>query len=546
MTSKPTILAIDDVPTNLKALASALAEEYEIQVATSGTQGLAYAEASPPDLILLDIMMPEMDGYEVCRRLKADALLQHIPVIFITAHAEAEAETIGLDLGAADFLQKPINVPIVRRRIHNLLERESLRRQLERQRDELEEQVKERTLSLSIAKEVAEGACRLKTAILSNISHEFRTPMNGILGMVGMARRRTVDPKIVDYLSKAEQTANHLLGSLTGLLELALAESKRLTLDRTQFRLGDVTAKAIECFGSSLQVKNLTLECRDAASPSSTTQWLMGDPHRIGQILHELISNAIKFSESGTIRLESAIEEDGSGKVWLNYKVCDEGIGIAPKYQQSIFDPFQQVDGSSTRQYGGNGIGLALCQQLARHMGGEIKVDSTLGRGATFLLRIPTEKRRSSPADEITEYDLETSLRSRPAGAHILVAEDDHSLQLFIRTVLEAAGLRVSTANDGQEAIEYAGRAQFDLILMDLIMPKVSGIDAACAIRALPQNKIVPILAVTSMAFEDDRSECLRVGINAHISKPVMQDQLLSTVLEWLDSTRTLCDRLPA
>lgn len=353
MTSKPTILAIDDVPTNLKALASALAEEYEIQVATSGTQGLAYAEASPPDLILLDIMMPEMDGYEVCRRLKADARLQHIPVIFITAHTEAEAETIGLDLGAADFLQKPINVPIVRRRIHNLLERESLRRELERQRDELEELVKERTLSLSIAKEVAEGACRLKTTILSNISHEFRTPMNGILGMVGMARRRTEDPKVVDYLSKAEQAANHLFGSLTGLLELALAASKRLTLDRTQFRVADVTAKAIECFGSSLQAKSLILECSDAASPSSATQWLTGDPHRIEQILHELISNAIKFSESGTIRVESAIEEDGSGKVWLNYKVCDEGIGIAPKYHHSIFEPFQQVDGSSTRQYGG-------------------------------------------------------------------------------------------------------------------------------------------------------------------------------------------------
>lgn len=179
-------------------------------------------------------------------------------------------------------------------------------------------------------------------------------------------------------------------------------------------------------------------------------------------------------------------------------------------------------------------------------MGGEIKVDSTLGRGATFFLRIPTEKKLSSPANAISECDLETSLRSRHAGAHVLVAEDDLSLQSFISTVLEAAGLRVSIANDGQEAIESAGCAQFDLVLMDLIMPRVSGIDAASAIRALPQNKTVPILAVTSMAFEDDRSECLRVGINAHISKPVMQDQLLSTVLEWLDSTRTLSDRLPA
>lgn len=486
MTRKFSILAIDDTPANLRTLGAALMDEYDLQVASSGADGLACAAASPPDLILLDIMMPEMDGYEVCRRLNADGRLKHIPVVFITAMTESEAETAGLELGAADYLTKPINVPIARLRIRNLLERESLRKEIETHRNQLEEQVKERTLALAIAKEAAEGANRLKATILTNISHEFRTPMNGVLGMVGMARRRTDDPKVQDYLNKAEHAANHLLGTLTGLLDLALAESKRLTLEHSQFQVAEIATKAIEHIRPSLQGKPLTLEYKDKSNTHEVPELLVGDPLRIEQILHELITNAIKFSEKGTIKILSTVEQDDAGKLWLTYQVSDEGIGIAPENQKRIFEPFQQVDGSLSRHYGGNGIGLALCSQLARHMGGNITVNSALGEGATFSLRIPTEIYRISEPTEAPAQDTALQLRARHAGAHVLVAEGDRSLQTFISATLESAGLMVFVANDGFEAIESAKSAQFELILLDLMMPKVSGIEAAQTIRALP------------------------------------------------------------
>ena len=252
MSHKPAVLAIDDTPVNLKTLGAALMADYDLQIATSGAEGLAHAAASRPDLILLDIMMPEMDGYEVCRRLKADDRLKNIPVVFITAMAESDTEVAGLELGAADYLIKPINVPIARLRIQNLLEREALRKEVEQQRDLLEEQVKARTLSLSIAKEAAEVANKLKSTILANISHEFRTPMNGILGMVGLARRRTEDAKTLDYLGKAEQSAQRLLTILTKLLDLALSASHSLTLERHVFQVTDVTARVIERFDAAV------------------------------------------------------------------------------------------------------------------------------------------------------------------------------------------------------------------------------------------------------------------------------------------------------
>jgi len=535
MKHKPLILAIDDTPVNLKTLVAALHEDYDLQIAISGQEGLTHAMATPPALILLDIMMPEMDGYEVCRRLKADERTRHIPVIFITAMSEAEAETTGLELGAVDYLTKPINVPIARQRIHNHMERELLRKEVERHRDHLEEQVKERTLSLSIAKEAAESASRLKATVLSNISHEFRTPMHAVLGMVGMARRRATDPKVQDYLTKAEHAAKQLLGTLTSFLDLALTESQRLTLERVRFRPAEVVASAIQQSGSALKSKSLTLTHADSLAADKDIEWVIADRMRIHQVLLELISNAIKFSDAGNITVESFMKRDDAGGLLLCCNVTDEGIGITPECQKAIFEPFQQVDGSSTRQFGGNGIGLALCCQLMKHMGGEISVKSTIGEGATFSFSLPVEKDTMPATQRGEEQDAFTLVKARHGGKRILVAEDDQVIQALVRSLLEHAGLQVSIAQDGAVAVGMAEADAFDLILMDLIMPKLSGIEATQAIRAMGGYQRVPILATTARAFEHDRDECLQAGINAHIAKPFTPDLLLNAVLEWLD-----------
>ena len=209
--AKPKILAIDDTPANLLALGAALGAEFDVQIATSGAAGLALAAQMAPDLILLDVMMPQMDGYETCRRLKAAPRLSAIPVMFVTALAESGAESAGLALGAADYITKPINVEIARQRIRNLLEREQLRKEIEVHRDHLEELVQARTVALSIARQAAQDASRAKTIFLNNISHELRTPMTAIMGMTELALRRAADPKQADQLGTVKRAAGQLL-----------------------------------------------------------------------------------------------------------------------------------------------------------------------------------------------------------------------------------------------------------------------------------------------------------------------------------------------
>jgi len=376
------ILAIDDTPANLLTLGRALTADYAVQIATSGAAGLALATKVPPDLILLDVMMPEMDGYETCRRLKTDPQLRMIPVIFITALTEVEAESAGLALGAADFITKPINVEIARQRIRNLLEREQLRKEVEAHRDHLEEQVRARTAALSIAKEAAEAANRAKTAFLSSLSHEFRTPLNGIMGMTDLMLRRASDPKLTDQLNKVKRSATQLLSLISDTLDMTRLEANRLTLEPSQFTLDSVMASLLRLFGQDAQAKGLALG--QEISPALANLSVRGDPLRLGQILQNLLGNAIKFTAQGNISVQALVVEESASDVLVRFAVRDTGSGIAAADQQRIFDLFVQADGSLTRRHGGLGLGLALCKQLAGLMGGEIGVESTLGQGSTF------------------------------------------------------------------------------------------------------------------------------------------------------------------
>lgn len=387
---KPSILIIDDTPANLKTLGSALSHDYTLKIATSGAEGLSLAANTPPDLVLLDIMMPGMDGYEVCRRLRSHERLASVPVMFITAMAESEVEAAALELGAADFLTKPVRVPTAKLRIRNLLEREAMRRQIEQQRDALDEQVSTRTQSLSIAKEAAERANRLKTTVLAHLNQELRAPMSQLIGMISMARRRTQDTVALEALSQAEAQAGRLLSSLTGWVDLALVESRRLTIERTRFQPEQVIARALSGHEEVLKRQHVRLEHHNSAKAPLAQKWLLGDPMRIEQVLRELIDNAIKFSQQGLVTVQSSIQTDANGTVWLGYQVHDDGVGIAASDQARVFEPFVQLDGAPQRQRGGTGIGLALAQQLVRLMGGYMTVESAPGQGTTFGVRIPT------------------------------------------------------------------------------------------------------------------------------------------------------------
>lgn len=406
--------------------------------------------------------------------------------------------------------------------------------ELRRYRDQLEEQVQERTLSLSIAKEAAEAANRLKTIILRNISHEFRTPMNGIMGMLSILKRRLDDPKHKEILDKTELSARRLLLTLNDLIDLAAVESGRMTLDHVPFDVSVIMGKVSRHFAAEAQAKGLTLTVGAVDYGQTGSRQFMGDPLRLEQILFELVGNAIKFSYQGNIGLQTTVETGADGRGRLNCTVVDTGVGIRKEDLHAIFEPFMQVDGSATRAFGGNGIGLALCRQLASLMGGIIEVASVPGEGSRFTLRVPLTAALTE-TQRLTPEAAREALRLRHSGAHVLVAEHDVITMAIAMECLESADLTVFGAGSGSEAIESAQSARFDLILLDLNLPGTSGIDAAYAIRAMPHYARTPMLAMTASPYEEDREECLRAGFNGHVPIPITPELLLNIVLEQLD-----------
>ncbi|MBN8442165.1 MAG: response regulator [Thauera sp.] len=397
--------------------------------------------------------------------------------------------------------------------------------------------LEERATALAIAKEAAEAANRAKSTFLANMSHELRTPMNGIMGTTALALLETDDPRLREQLGTIDEASRHLLAVINDILDISQIEAERLTLEQVDFTLGEVLEKVEGLTGEVAAAKSLPLQID--STPDAAALTLRGDPLRLSQILLNLTANAVKFTEAGHVAVRIRIDEEGDGDVLLHGEVEDTGIGISATDQRRLFTAFQQADGSMTRKYGGTGLGLAITKRLVQMMGGEIGIDSQPGQGSTFWFKVRLRKAAASaarPADA-TAPSAKARLAAGFAGARILLAEDEPINRSVALGLMRLAGLAVDAAEDGVEAVEKAQHNRYDLILMDVQMPRLNGLDATRAIRSTVGDTL-PIVAMTANAYKEDRQRCLDAGMNDHVAKPVRAELLYGMLLKWLSATR--------
>ena len=410
--------------------------------------------------------------------------------------------------------------------------------ELRRHRDHLEEIVSERTLALSIAKEAAESANRAKSTFLANMSHELRTPMNAIIGLTHLLARNNTDPRQRDKLAKITSSANHLLQLINDVLDLSKIDADRMTLEQTAFTFGNIATVLDNLLCDRAEAKGLRW-IREI-DPRLARLAVIGDPLRLQQVLLNLAGNALKFTAHGSVTLSVQIARETDQDLDIRCTVRDTGVGIGAEALRRIFDPFEQADGSTTRQFGGTGLGLTICNRLVRLMGGTLEVVSTPGTGSTFSfsLRFPMASRNGVPSERTvaSASDAERRLQTAYRGTRLLLAEDDLMTQVMVQELLgETIGFSVDLARDGVQAVELARSNDYALVLMDIQMPAMDGIEATQRIRQIPDRARLPIIAMTANALAEERSRCLAAGMNDFISKPVDPELLFVTLLGWLD-----------
>ena len=528
------ILIIDDQLANIEVLEGfLLIQGYtSIQTTADPRKVIRIYQSFAPDLILLDLSMPHLSGFEVLQRLKPFVLANtYVPILVLTADITKEAKQRALSEGASDFLIKPFDLVEVGLRIRNLLYTKYLVQQLGNQNQILEDKVKERTKALEqnnfeliAARDKAEASNKLKTAFMNNISHEIRTPLNGILGFAPMA----IDPNFSqsekqEFLEILNLSGKRLMQTITDYMDISLLTSGNMDVIIKEFAPG-VLVDEIQKHYLSLCIKkgiSLVIEKQDAFNLVA----VKSDRSFLKKILSHLMDNALKFTEKGSISIGVSVNIN-----FIEFYVKDTGCGVSEEALSIIFEHFSQEDETTTRGYEGNGLGLAIVRGMVNILGGKITAESVKGSGSTFTFTIPWVEDISDSTLPLITGDVDTNAR-RPI---ILVAEDEPYSFLFFELALDK-DYEIIRAEDGEEAVELCTLiTDIQLVLMDLKMPKMNGLLATQQIKKIRKN--LPVIALTAYAETGIREKCLEAGCDEYMTKPVGKMELLEKIQEFLIS----------
>jgi PAS domain S-box-containing protein len=645
------VLIIDDEADNFDVIETLLFNQnYQLHYAASGQDAIAHLDTFQPDLILLDVMMPVMDGIEVCERIKALPEWGNVPIIMVTALNAKEDLARCLNAGASDFISKPLNSLEFQSRVKSMLRIKEQQDRAERanalvhaqleasleaviaadeqgrlvaynqkmseilgsnaiaispNNEELlllpllqeshfpqaitriledtydsPEQVthgelvhngltyeyfsssvispngqfwgfvwrfrditdrKQYEINLQESKEVAESALRIKSDFLAMMSHEIRTPINGVLGMTELLTTTSLDQEQHQFVQSIQTSGEILLTVINDILDFSKLESQKLSLENLPIDVRGMFADTCALLSNQAEAKGIKLHYQiDQETPA----YILGDPIRLRQILLNLANNAVKFTHTGAVSLSVSTSVHTGNGMTLLFEVQDSGIGLSPEQLEKLFQPFTQASIATARQYGGTGLGLAICQKLVQMMGGKIWAESIPSKGSTFFFVLPVsvtdvtpqvlpsiERRNMQRRANIHSADLATTL-----PLNVLVAEDNLINQEMVMAMLSKMGYTPIIVNDGIEAIHALKNNDFDMVFLDVQMPRLNGLETATHIvrEATVTKQPRPILiAMTASAMQGDREMCLEAGMDDYISKPVSFDTLQRTIERW-------------
>jgi signal transduction histidine kinase len=531
MSEKAKILIVDDVPDKLLSLRVILEDlDQTIVGVQSGEAALRQLLEDDFAVILLDVNMPGLDGFETAELIRQRKKTEHTPIIFLTAFPDDTHAGRGYSLGAVDYILTPVVPEVLRTKVAVFVELHHMSLQIRRQADERIALAQEHA-----ARMAAEKANMAKNQFLANVSHELRTPMNAIIGMTELALNESVSDGVREYLDTVKSSAYSLLELLNEILDFSKIEAGKFSLQSSAFNLRELITQVSRAQDVPLSKKQIRLEAQiDERLPGE----LIGDPRRLQQVLLNLLSNAVKFTDKGTVGISAKLVNSPARGSMVSFHVTDTGIGIPAEERARIFDPFTQVDATTTRRHSGTGLGLAIASDLVAAMGGSLQVTSEVGRGSDFWFEIPmvgaqreaeVEPAKRLPAAANTSATQLSDL-VRTKSLRVLLAEDVRVNQQLVVRTLEKRGHAIDVASDGQEAVQLAANNSYDVILMDVQMPGMDGFQATEAIRKIQRLQQIPIIALTAHAMVGDRQRCLAAGMNDYLAKPLDLMKLVEMV----------------